>query len=430
MSNKRPRPPPQEEQDDDNQYSSHTHIQSAISAQRISKGANGLTILFHCPMPVLLKVAFTHGHGDNSVYEWYAGTYGINPWTKQFLCFVETIQLRLFTNSDDYTHIFAASTTDEELCHIFNRMQPIQFTHKQLSKFPHICTHNEYFAVLQAYVSNTIPVYKWLRRTPPAPNNVARLVDFLLQLTLPLAKQQVRFTHNDLHANNMLLRKLPDNNFIQIHFQYKSFVVRIVTPYILKIIDYGRCFFDSTLQTEYSSTHFWKCISHNPGCQGNPRDSGFTFWKQPSKRNTYTSQLHGNFSRDILIVTNIRDNAMDRALSIPHPILSTPFQTLLDSAPPDTYLPARRSDTCGYPICNTIDLAANLIEFYRNYEDVLHHAWSEDTDAMTTLGGECLGTYIMYMTEDQPMEFVPTPIVEGGGRGRGRGKRRPSHSAL
>lgn len=66
---------------------------------------------------------------------------------------------------------------------------------------------------------------------------------FLLQaaLAFAIAEEKISFTHNDAHLGNVLVRRLPRKEVIV--YEYKGVTYRVLTDFIVVIIDYGyaRC---------------------------------------------------------------------------------------------------------------------------------------------------------------------------------------------
>ena len=407
-------------------YRQRQHPQ-VLSIRRLAAGVNGIIFELQCPMILLLKVSLSKANpdgtqemGDNLVYEWYAGYYGINHFCKNYLCFVDTKYLLEFDTPRDYHDFIHPRTANYTLLRIVNRMRHIHPDDLSIEYNPHMCMDPSRFALIQSFVPETVTLHQWTECIPPNPYNVAKVMDILFQLTLPLSALRYRFTHNDLHTSNILVRTFSNNNYINLRYRItETEFITVPTPRMVKIIDYGRCFFTATATDGKSSAEFWQHLEQNTTCPPRKRKSaGFHYWGPPTETDFEISQLEGNISRDLEYMKNIRTYAMDKGLSAHHPILSTPFQTLLDSLPPGTkYLPPVTTGECGYSICNIGDLYTNLLKYYDNYETVLQEAWATET-ATSVL----LGTYHIDIFGETPMKFVQAthPTTRGGGQRRRR----------
>ena len=69
-----------------------------------------------------------------------------------------------------------------------------------------------------------------------------QLLYILYQVYAPLSMLCDVFTHYDLHAGNVMLYSL-GNRYINYHYHYPDYNVIFNSQYIVKIIDYGNCFF-------------------------------------------------------------------------------------------------------------------------------------------------------------------------------------------
>lgn len=73
--------------------------------------------------------------------------------------------------------------------------------------------------------------------------DVTFILEMYLQILLSLnMASSVKFSHNDLHTSNVLLRKTPSEESVYIPYKYKGDVIYIKTKYIATIVDYGNSF--------------------------------------------------------------------------------------------------------------------------------------------------------------------------------------------
>jgi hypothetical protein len=72
---------------------------------------------------------------------------------------------------------------------------------------------------------------------------ISEVLNVLYQIYFTLSAISITYTHYDLHANNVLLYTPVRDKFIQYHYHTKEGdVISFKSCYIVKIIDYGRCF--------------------------------------------------------------------------------------------------------------------------------------------------------------------------------------------
>ena len=80
------------------------------------------------------------------------------------------------------------------------------------------------------------------------------IMSCLYQIYMPLAHLANYFTHYDLHAGNVLVYIPKENHYIEYYYHLlDGTTTNYKSPYLLKMIDYGRSFFKSQTDTEYNS---------------------------------------------------------------------------------------------------------------------------------------------------------------------------------
>lgn len=176
---------------------------------------------------------------DNAVYEFLVGTY-INTLIKRFPCFVETYGLFKYKGLAEWTAQKDDTDVSAEECAARLKHVPYAGTTAALHAALYAaCTTPERFAVL---VQN-IPSAIYVSQLP----DEANLLPVLYQIYYPLGLLQAHFTHYDLHTRNVLLYEPAPNKYIEYHYHTPEGVVRFKSNYLAKIIDYGRCHFDGSL---------------------------------------------------------------------------------------------------------------------------------------------------------------------------------------
>jgi hypothetical protein len=136
--------------------------------------------------------------------------------------------------------------------------------------------------------------------------NIGLLLN-LLQIYLPLNCLKNKFTHNDLHSNNVLLYKIPNDNYIQITYILPNgYEITFKTDCILKIIDYGRAFFHENINL--NSVKFYEQLDSLEDCDAkNQFENGYAFRDKISeKKNHFISTLVNNISKDLWLLQIVR----------------------------------------------------------------------------------------------------------------------------
>ena len=186
---------------------------------------------------------------DNLMYEYKVGQY-INTLTKKFPCFVETYGL--FKYNDTIAYYFM----QEEETHSSKTIASLK---TKLNFIPNIdwskaCENSQYLCLLIQHFSGVITLYDFVKLNE---KNILKLSNVILniffQIYIPLALLEDTFTHYDLHTNNVLLYPTPNGKFIKFNYNIPANLVakyglssnkiEFYSPFIVKIIDYGRCYF-------------------------------------------------------------------------------------------------------------------------------------------------------------------------------------------
>lgn len=125
----------------------------------------------------------------------------------------------------------------------------------------HMCDKNTNFALVQEYIEDGKNFLSYF-----VGENTGKIeyesLDFYLilyQIYKPLRDLQGKFSHNDLHMNNIMIKELKDAKTIKID---EIDEIEYPCKYQPYIIDYGRCFFSQTnLQNVKDSKGFWDSIN-------------------------------------------------------------------------------------------------------------------------------------------------------------------------
>jgi len=139
-----------------------------------------------------------------------------------------------------------------------------------------------------------------------------QLLYILYQIYAPLSMLSEVFTHYDLHHDNIMLYEPVKGKHIEYQYHYPNRVVTFNSKYLVKIIDYGRCFFLDE-ETGYNPKDIYRdlCESESEGknCYDCGKDSGFT-WLNPTPMYSISSQKR-NKSHDLRLIHMIKEYDLD-----------------------------------------------------------------------------------------------------------------------
>ena len=310
-----------------------------------------------------------YAKADSLVYEWFVGTHCIQALTRRFPCFLETYAL---VHLPTYTPFGPAQ---------------IESTYQRVvATNPNVCDSNVWkqYALLLQYVPHSQSLNHWVKHGSDITTRYGSLVEWahlILQVYLPLSMLLPHWVHNDLHDQNVLLYQLPNNQHVVFH--YPAAKVTCKTRWIVKIIDYGRCFFDSTVGREHrSSTSFLHDLQQQEHCHANA--PGYQ-WLYDEGGNIYHIDLtHANVSIDLQLFTTLIPIALKRCYqhnSDPASRHLTHLMNQLDHLVANK-IPSQRRCKPRHPLCNVATVTQAWV-----------HYWNTHADQLTALEDEWIHTH-------------------------------------
>lgn len=238
---------------------------------------------------------------DNLLYEYIVGNKFINYFTNKFPCFLKTYKLYSYSSKSVYNNLFENKINDSNIIKN-NGLISKDFDVNKNNIINSSCVDPSSLCILIQYIETPITLHDFLTEKGKDPYTMnIDLLQILLQIYLPLAKLMKIFTHNDLHTNNILLYKVPNNQYIQMTYQLDSIDIVFKTKYIVKIIDYGRCYFNNKI-INYSSKNFYdeiKSMQYYLNCNKLKNVGYKWFHKNIDYKSYYISSLIANPSKDL-----------------------------------------------------------------------------------------------------------------------------------
>ena len=234
---------------------------SLIESHKVlNSGANGEVTKIVYQKDNLKTVAIIkkslNNEADNLFYEYIVGKYFINRIKNCFPCFCETYAL--------YSDNVELDKSRQDTKRI------TKITDKLLKE---TCIEPQKFSVLSEFVESVGSLHNIIFKQKSMLENK----DYsIFQVYFALAVLRKNFTHYDLHADNVILYVPKPGHYIQYHYVFNDKTISFKSQYCVKIIDYGRCFFDNEFLFSYKT---------NASIQGNRIDelvmSKFTKFTDP-----------------------------------------------------------------------------------------------------------------------------------------------------
>ena len=197
---------------------------------------------------------------DNLYYEYYIGKHFINQYTSIYPCFVETY--------DCY------QLSPQKWQQLYDQPSNVPFNDGQISKYEggwkESCTNNELFSVLiQHFDSSRFISLHDIREKFFDEYFKYYISTYLYQVYFVLSLLGENYTHYDLHYNNVFCyRPYGMKEYIMMNYHSKDGeILSFPSEFIVKIIDYGRNYFDNS---KTNTGNIMKNeICNNPKC--NPK---------------------------------------------------------------------------------------------------------------------------------------------------------------
>ena len=218
-------------------FNDYTDFKLLKSHNVLNKGANGevTKIIYEkdkFKTVAILKKSLNE-QADNLFYEYAVGKYFINRIKNCFPCFCETYAL--------YSDNMEFNEPDK------NEKLVINITDELLEK---TCTEPQKFSVLSEYVNSEGSLHELINIKQ---NMVERVFYSVFQVYFTLAVLRKNFTHYDLHSNNVMVYIPKPGHYIHYHYVFNDKTISFKSQYCVKIIDYGRCFFDNKNLFRYNT---------------------------------------------------------------------------------------------------------------------------------------------------------------------------------
>jgi hypothetical protein len=265
---------------------------------------------------ILLKSS-KDGNMDNLIYEFLVGLC-VNKFSNYFPIFCQTYGICKYKNKSFVNEMNTQCRRFGEIIrfkddnNINNYLENFNTTDLEQSII-NGCLHRYELCLLLQYYDSIILEdlynHNLTEKDIPLINELISIFHFVFEA---LDKLKDMFTHYDLHTSNVLLYKIPNDEYVEIiYHDDTSREYHVKSRYIPIIIDFGHSFIDcnqidSTINTSdqiFNTVCNNDTYSHNPVCEGKCGwDSGFFYNDPGNKRNYYISSRNPNRSHDLKLL--------------------------------------------------------------------------------------------------------------------------------
>lgn len=273
---------------------------------------------------------------------------------------------------------------------------------RKLSKFS--CNNSEYISLLIQHISNAQTLTDKLNDPQFIKND---LLYVLYQIYMPLMCLQNEFTHYDLHSDNILIYEPVIGKYIQYHYFVDGNEISFKSKYIVKIIDYGRCYFHDTDTNNSMNIHKKICNEKqcDPECG---EDYGYK-WLHDDGLEPYHYFINStkvNVSHDLRLLRSIKVLQYHIPFTLP-PVLKSLLYKVeygigIDDRNDKPYGTIPNSDS-GIP--NTIN---NVQDACLMLEQLVYNNNTIQQNNNVYVSMTKLGDLHIYDDLSTPMNFIPT----------------------
>jgi len=263
----------------------------------------------------ILKSAI-NPNSDNLYYEGFVGIF-VNKLNIFFPCFLETYSVFTYQDKTLYNNLqnnrpITSLKGLKAIADINNYDSFLTSDNVNAS-----CANSQYLSLLIQH----LPRVKTIEDSATASIHdtyyfTVEFVSYLYQVYSCLGVLSDVFTHYDLHTGNILIYNITNSKdkYIKMIYHYKDGeTVEFLTTDIIKIIDYGRCYFDDK-EANVSSKDMLDIVldfDKTPDCKGDGVSFGYQFLNDEFPdigSNYYISSNKRNKSHDLRMVQNIYDD--------------------------------------------------------------------------------------------------------------------------
>ena len=238
---------------------------------------------------------------DNLLYEYLVGQY-INKQCRIFPCFVETYGWFTYKTPAEWEIMRRNSHNLIDIPSTYLQLQPSVINDNSLEI---ACSQSNYLAILIQHIKDANSLESMSKTLLFVKYHLPQV---LYQIYMPLSTLAKTFSHYDLHLNNVLIYEPVKGQYIDYHYKLiDGTSLRFKSPYIAKIIDYGRSFFkdkDSKVSSKSLHAKICKTKKCNPHCG---HDFGFTILNPEDFPGSffYISSSKRNMSHDLRLMNDL-----------------------------------------------------------------------------------------------------------------------------
>ena len=250
---------------------------------------------------------------DNLFYEYLCGLV-INSWCVRFPCFLETYGIYGYKNNSTWIKVKDNQTTSIKALKnyiVFLTGKSINVDSNNFdSLLKDSCLLPKYIAIMIQHIKNAKTLDDFFENSINKylfVNN--QFVAILFQVYFALHVLKNNFTHYDLHSENVLIYKPNQNGYIHYHYVLSNGdTISFKSPYMAKIIDYGRSYFKHESKDDFNSKNIYDKICKEKECDpcGEKVGYGWLSKSGPLRNQFYIHSTVPNKSHDLRLLYSLK----------------------------------------------------------------------------------------------------------------------------
>jgi hypothetical protein len=236
----------------------------------------------------ILKVPKTD-KSDNMVYEYFVGKYFINQFVRFLPCFMETYALYEISQENRKNLIENIETSKDLDLDLKDKIfKKVNTNYSETEFVNNFACDSKIFCPLIQYFQNFTTIDSFLKKLT-LPENYEQLsceiTTVLYQVFFGLEQLKGIFVHNDLHPGNIGYYQPFKSKYIKFNYHIDNIDFIFYSPFVAKIIDYGRVFVSAAGSLDFHTKKYIQHIRDNCKPYGPNNSLQMVFYTSQSAQN-------------------------------------------------------------------------------------------------------------------------------------------------
>jgi len=332
-------------------------------------------------------------NNDNLMYEYFVGN-AVNTFGKQFPCFVETYGLFKYPIESDWNKMMTTINLKKE--DVVKKKLAL-LDKPTFAALGTGCSQSKLQCVLIQHLKNVQGLGPLVTKNE---NNFTdnELMPLLYIIYFALNTLANKFTHYDLHGENVLLYRPHENKYINYVFHESSRdgeaarVVKFKSSFIPKIIDYGRSFY--SLDVDNNSKKLYKKLCSLDDCKPDCGETQGFGWLNQTQYHIKSRQK--NISHDLRLLRYLRYD-----IKQPHYKASKEIKQLINKVVYSTEYGTAENHTIGLP-----DKINNITDAFYALSEMVGSEQPNKSDQLYPVSTYSSYGELHVYADGRPMRFI------------------------